>query len=73
MFTSFKLIKGTIKNLDLDYIPYLLEINLVEINKNDYKDPLREFVKLKLNLPLKFAESKKSKSKSNKSVSRSKN
>jgi hypothetical protein len=73
MFTSFKLIKGTIKNLDLDYIPYLRDINVLEINKNDYKDPLHGFVRLKLNLPLKFTENKKPKCKSNKSVSRSKN
>jgi hypothetical protein len=73
MFTSFKLIKGTIRDLNLDYIPYLKDINLVEVNKFHYKNPLRDFVKLKLNLPLKFAENKKSKSRSNKSVSRSKN
>lgn len=73
MFTSFKLIKGTIRNLDIDYIPYLKDVNLVEINKFHYKDTLREFVKLKLNLPLKFPDNKKPKSRSNKSVSRSKN
>jgi hypothetical protein len=73
MFTSFKLIKGTIKNLDFEYIPYLKDINIVEINKFHYKDTLKEFVKLKLNLPLKFPENKKSKSRSNKSVGRSKN
>ena len=73
MFTSFKLIKGTVKNLDLDYIPYLKDINLVEINKIDYKDTLHDFIKLKLNLPLKFTQNRNSKSKSNKSISRSKN
>ena len=73
MFTSFKLIKGTIRNLDIDYIPYLKDVNLVEINKFHYKDTLREFVKFKLSLPLKLPENKKPKSRSNKSVSRSKN
>lgn len=55
MFTSFKLIRGTIKHLDLDYIPYLKDVSIVEISKTNYNDRLKDFVKLKLNLPLKFA------------------
>lgn len=54
MFTSFKIIRTTIKHLDLDYIPYLKDLNLIEINKYHYKDNLREYIKLKLNCPLKF-------------------
>ena len=72
MFTSFKAIKGTIKGLNLDYVPYLKEISVIDVNKYHYKDVLKEYVRLKLNLPLKFGQKKRNKSHSNKSVSRSK-
>jgi hypothetical protein len=72
MFTSFKLIRSTIRHLDLDYIPYLKDLSLVQTTKTHYRDVLRDYVKLKLSLPLKFAEGKP-KSRPNKSASRSKN
>lgn len=74
MFTSFKLIRGTIKNLNLDYVPYLKDVNLVEINRYHYRDPIKDYIKLKFDLPLKFGErTNKQKSFSNKSASKSKN
>jgi hypothetical protein len=48
MFTSFKVIKTTIKNLNLDYVPYSKEVSLVEINKYHNKDAFKDCVKLKL-------------------------
>ena len=66
------MIKGTIKDLNLDYIPYLKNVSLIETNKYHYKNSLKDFVKLKLDLPLKFGQRKRNKSQSNKSVSRSK-
>lgn len=72
MFTSFKVIKGTIKGLNLDYVPYLKDVSVVDVNRYHYKDTLKDFVKLRLDLPLKFGPRKKPKSQSNKSISRSK-
>ena len=72
MFTSFKVIRGTIKGLNLDYVPYIKDINVVDVNRYHYKDTLKDYVKLRLDLPLKFTNRKKQKSNSNKSVSRSK-
>jgi hypothetical protein len=72
MFTSFKVIKGTVKGLNLDYVPYLKEVPLIELNRYNYKDMLRHYVGLKLDLPLKFGQRRKPKSQSNKSVSKSK-
>lgn len=72
LFTSFKVIKSTIKSLNLDYIPYQKEIAIVEINKYHNKDLFKDFVKLKLDLPLKFSNKKKTKSQSNRSISKSK-
>lgn len=71
MFTSFKVIKGTIKTLDLDYLPYTKEVSLVETNR--YRSGyLNDLVKLRLDLPLKFGHKRKPKSHSNKSINKSK-
>ena len=72
MFTSFKVIRGTIKGLNLDYVPYVKDFSVIDINRYHYKDSLKDYVKLRLDLPLKFGPRKKPKSQSNKSVSRSK-
>lgn len=71
MFTSFKVIKGTIKTLDLDYVPYNRDVSLIDFNKY-HPAQLKDYVKLRLDLPLKFGLKKKTKSHSNRSVSKSK-
>lgn len=73
MFTSFKAIKGTIKSLNLDYIPYQKEVTMIEVNKYHNKNLFKDCVKLKLDLPLKFTSKKKTKSQENRSFSKSKN
>ena len=72
MFTSFKVIKNTVKGLNLDYIAYCKDISVVDVNKYHYKDTIKDYVRLKLDLPLKYIPKKRNKSHSNKSISRSK-
>ena len=72
MFTSFKVIKSTVKGLNLDYVPYSKDISVIDINKYHYRDTIKDYVRLKLDLPLKFIQKKRNKSHSNKSISRSK-
>lgn len=72
MFTSFKVIKGTVKNLNLDYFPYTKDIQIIETNKYQFKETLKDVIKFKFDLPLKLGSRKKPKSQSNKSASRSK-
>lgn len=71
MFTSFKVIKGTIKTLDLDYVPYTKDVSFIDVNKY-HSAQLKDYVKLKLDLPLKFGLKRKPKSQSNRSISKSK-
>lgn len=49
LFTSFKVIKGTIKNLDLDYIPYSKEPQVIDqLKTNIIKDNLKNSVNFNL-------------------------
>ena len=54
LFSSFKVIKGTIKNLDLDYISYSKQPNLIEhIKLTTIKDNIRNSIQFHIELPLK--------------------
>lgn len=71
LFSSFKVIKTTIRNLNLDYLPYSREPQLLDLGKLAPKELFKGSVRLRLDLPLKVGE-RRAKSSSNKSVSRSK-
>lgn len=47
-FTSFKVIKQTVKVLDLDFLSYGKDVSLMEINKYDLMESLKDMLKFKL-------------------------
>lgn len=48
LFSSFKVIKTTIKNLNLEYLPYSKEPQVIELGKIGAKELLKGSVRLRL-------------------------
>ena len=68
-YSSFKVIKKTIKSLSFDYIPYENnDIRIVEFDRDLTERVERELVKFKLSLPIKAHEKNKSRSASTKNT-----
>lgn len=52
LFTSYKMIRSTLRNLDLEYLAYNRDITLADIHRRPLKDAIDGLIRLKLDLPL---------------------